>query len=91
VVVFVTLTRSLPPRTSAMSNKIKTAAPTIHTHGWAYQVCVSVCVVVVTVELPPPLSCPKTKVWIKLKIKIVTKALILASFDNSFIKAFFSD
>jgi hypothetical protein len=50
--------------------RIKTAPPTIHTHGSVYQVEVVVVVSVVTLVLLFVLSCPKSASCIKLKKKV---------------------
>ena len=56
----------LPPRTSAMTRRINTAAPTIQTQGAAYQACVLELVVFVTLTVvpaspAPALSCAKAQ------------------------------
>ena len=87
VVLFVLL---LLPLIRAISNKIKTAPPTIHTHGCVYQSCVSVVVVwvVVVVADVEALSCAHTIACVSVSIIIRNRYLKDPCLNNFFIVMF---
>jgi hypothetical protein len=82
-----------PPPSRAISNNIKSAAPTTQTQGEAYQFVLVVVVFVVEVdELPdvvvPPLSCAKTITCIHASTKVIASILKENGFINCFILFF---
>ena len=90
VLVFVTVTLSVVPLvlllrlpfTKATISKINTPPPTTHTHGSAYQVCVSDFIVVVVVDVVA-LSCAHARAFVTVNthnIKACLKNLGLINF-----------